>query len=139
MSVLDDLGLFLQTAGVGTLGTTLFKGRIPMDAPHVLVEDAVLALIEVPGLPANRVHDGPAANIEQPMIQVLSRGHPHDYVEARTRAEAAYVALDGLTNVTLSGTFYLWIYAQQPPFVLRQADEMGRPLIVFSVRCGKQR
>lgn len=137
--VLDDLGAFLETAGVGILGQTLFKGRLPMDAPHVLVQDAVLALIEVPGLPADRVHDGPAANIEQPMIQVLSRGLPHDYMDARTRAEAAYLALDGLTNVTLSGTAYLWIYAQQPPFVLRQEDNMGRPHVAFNIRCAKAR
>lgn len=137
--LLDDLAELLQTAGVGTLGETIFKGRLPMDAPHVLVQDAVLALIEVPGLPAERVHDGPGANIEQPMIQVLSRGLPHDYMEARTRAETAYLALDGLTNVTLSGTVYLWIVAQQPPFVLRHEDSMGRPHVVFTVRCGKSR
>lgn len=137
--VLDDLGTYLQTAGVGILGTTLFKGRLPLDAPNVLVQDSAMALIEVPGLPADRVHDGPVANIEQPMIQVVSRGLPHDYMDARTRAEAAYLALDGLTNIVLSGTKYLWIFAQQAPFVLRQADDLGRPLIVFNVRAAKSR
>lgn len=139
MATLDDIGAYLQSVGVGTLGTTLFKGRLPLDAPHILVQDAVQALIEVPGLPPERVHDGPVASIDQPMIQVVTRGQPHDYAEARTRAETAYLALDGLSNVTLSGTAYLWIRAQQPPFVLRQADEMGRPVIVFSVWCARAR
>lgn len=137
--VLDDLGVYLHTVGVGVLGVTLFKGRIPLDAPHILVQDAVLALIEVPGLPADRVHDGTAANIEQPMIQVVARGLPHDYMDARLRADAAYLALDGLSNVVLNGTAYLWVLAQQTPFALRQADEMGRPLVAFNVRVGKAR
>lgn len=137
--VLDDLGTFLQTAGVGILGTTLFKGRLPLDAPNVLVQDSAMALIEVPGLPSDRVHDGPAANIEQPMIQIVSRGLPHDYMDARTRAEAAYLALDGLSNVTIGSSRYLWVMAQIPIHTLRQADDLGRPLVHFVVRCGKSR
>lgn len=139
MSVLNDLGIYLQSVGVGILAQTIFKGLLPMDAPHILAQDSALALIEVPGLPADRTHDGPTGNIEQPMIQVRSRGLPHDYMDAWARADAAYLALDGLTNVLLNGTFYLWIFAQQPIHILVQADDMGRPHVGFTIRCGKSR
>ena len=136
-NVLDDLGTLLQAGGVGMLGSTLFKVRIPLDVAGTPAQDSLLALIEVPGLPPERVHDGREASVEQPMIQVVARGLPHDYMDARTRAQAAYDTLDGLTNLYLGTTFYREIWAQQPPFVLRQADDLGRPLIVFTVRCAK--
>lgn len=135
--VLDDLGTLLQAAGVGTLGATLFKGRIPLDVPGGTAQHSLLALIEVPGMPSERVHDGRDASVEQPMIQVVARGLPHDYMDARTRAQAAYETLDGLTNVYLGTTFYREIWAQQPPFVLRQSDDLGRPIIVFTIRIAK--
>lgn len=136
MSVLDDLGLYLEDVGVGIPGETLFLGQVPLDVPGVAVQDALLALIEVPGLPPERVHTRRDAVIEQPVIQVLARGLQHDYVEARTRAQTAWLALDGLANVTLNGTHYLWIQALQSPFLLR-TDAMGRAVIIFNIRCAK--
>ena len=46
---LEDLGNYLQAEGLGTLGTTLFLGGLPVDAPNVSTQDAITALVETPG------------------------------------------------------------------------------------------
>ena len=132
--LLDELGTFLQQAGIGTVGTTLFKGQLPMDAPAVAVQDALVALIETPGLPPVRTHD--LARYEMPVIQVASRGVPYGYVTARQKAHDAWMALDGVRNQTLGSGFYLWIEALQSPWWLR-SDELNRPVIVFSIRAAR--
>lgn len=138
MAILDDLGLFLQTQGLGTLGQTLFQGSVPLDSVETFYSNSLIALLETPGLPPERVHDGPGSSVDQPVIQVLVRGEPHGYEAARALSEDLYRTLDGLTNVTLQGTAYLWLLAMQPPFLLRW-DEMARPVFVFQVRCAHAR
>ena len=134
MALLDDLGSYLQTAGIGTLGQSLFKGLMPLDTPAT-TEDAIVALIEVPGEGVVSAHDG--AKYEQPHVQVVSRGAPYGYVAARQKAHDAWMALDGLANEELSGTKYLKIIALQSPFFLR-VDSEHRPHIVFSVRIQRE-
>jgi Bacteriophage minor capsid protein len=129
--LLDELATYLQTAGVGTLSTTLFKGQLPMDVPAT-VETALVALLEIPGLPPVRSHD--AQRFEQPVVQVVSRGIPYGYEGARDQAQLAWEALDAVSNQVLSGTGYLRIEALQSPYLLK-IDDMHRPFIVFSVRC----
>ncbi|HEX6827145.1 MAG TPA: minor capsid protein [Nitrospiraceae bacterium] len=136
MPVLDELGTYLEAQGVGILGVSLFQGGIPQDAPNIAIQDSLLALIEVPGLPPVHVHTQTAATYEQPMVQVATRGQPYGYDGARAMAQQAFLALDGLANVVLSGVEYLWIQAMQSPFLLR-TDELARPLLVFTVRVAK--
>ena len=133
--LLDDLGSHLQNAGIGTLGTTLFKGSLPLDAPAVVIQDALVALIETPGLPPVRTHD--LGRYELPVVQIASRGAPYGYVAARQKAHDAWMALDGVSNQTLGSGFYLWIEALQSPWWLR-SDELNRPVIVFSVRVARR-
>jgi hypothetical protein len=131
--ILDELGLFLQTAGVGSLGTTLFKGSLPLDHPLTDAAPPILAMIEVPGLPVVRAHD---SKFEQPVLQVAVKGAPFGYAAARLKAQEAWNVLDGVSNAVLSGVAYLWIEALQSPFWLR-TDESNRPLIVFSIRVAR--
>jgi hypothetical protein len=135
--VLDDLASHLQTVGVAVISSSLFKGTIPLDGPGLPVIDRIMVITIVPGLPPVRVHNQRENAYEQPVVQVLTRGDPYDFQEAALRAHAAFVALDGLTNIALSGTRYLWILAMQSPFYLR-TDENKRPMIVFNVRCAKE-
>jgi hypothetical protein len=132
VAVLDDLGAYLEAQDVGTLGVSLFRGPLPLDSRLAPVHDAIMALIETPGLPSLHVHNKKEASAERPTVQILARGAPFDYEEARARAQAAYDALDGLANITLSGTQYLSVFALQPPFFLH-ADQAGRPVIAFNV------
>lgn len=134
--LLDDLATHLQAAGLGTIGTTLFKGTLPMDPTPLASLDAIVALIETPGFPPVRSHDQPPSLYEQPVVQVLSRGVPHGYVGARQKAQAAWEALDGVSNQTLGTGFYLWIVAQRSPAWLR-TDDLHRPVIEFAVRCAR--
>jgi hypothetical protein len=134
--LLDELGTYLQAQGIGTLGTTLFLGGLPQDSPNIAVQDACVALIEIPGLPPSHVHTQQQASYEQPVVQIICRGAPYGYPAARTRAQQAWKALDGLSNVVLQGETYLWVLAMQSPFLLR-VDEMARPILVFNIRCAK--
>jgi Bacteriophage minor capsid protein len=129
--ILDEVATLLQMAGVGTVGTTLFKGTIPLDTPAT-VETPLLALLEVPGLPPLRTHDG--QRIGQNVLQVVSRGRAHGYEAARQQAQLAWLALDGVVNATVSGVVYLMIQALQDPFLLK-IDDMHRPFVVFTIRC----
>jgi hypothetical protein len=134
--LLDEIAAYLQAEGIGTVGTTLFKGSVPQDAPLVAVQDALVALIEGPGLPPLRVHTPRADTVEQPTVQIVVRGDPHGYPAARQKAHDTFVALDGLANVTLGSGFYLWVLALQSPFFLR-SDDLHRPYLVFNVRVAK--
>jgi Bacteriophage minor capsid protein len=132
--LLDELASFLQAQGVGAVGNTLFKGGFPLDALENTAP--MLALIEVPGLPPVRSHDTPVARYEQPVVQVATRGAPYGYPAARAAAQAAWEALDGVQNASLSGTFYLWLQALQSPYWLR-TDDFQRPVILFNLRCAR--
>jgi hypothetical protein len=136
MSVLTDLGTYLQTAGLGTLGTTLFLGGLPLDAPNITTQDAITALVETPGFPVQITHDVVGVSWEQPTVQVLTRGAPYDYAEARSRAQNILLALAQIRNQTLSGTYYFWVSPLQSVFKLRD-DDFARPIMTFQVRCGK--
>jgi hypothetical protein len=131
--LLDDLAAYLQAEGIGTVGTTLFKGSVPQDAPLVSAQDALVALIEGPGMGPIRPHTPRESIVEQPTLQIVVRGAQHGYPAARQKAQDVFVALDGLANVTLGTTFVLWIFALQSPFWLH-TDTLNRPHIVFNIR-----
>ena len=134
--ILEDLGLYLQTEGLGTLGTTLFLGGLPVDAPNIATVDAITALVETPGFPAEYVHGVVGVGSEQPVVQTLTRGAPYDYAGAREWAQDIYLALGRIRNQTLSGTYYFWIMPLQSIFKLRD-DDYSRPIMTVQFRCRK--
>jgi hypothetical protein len=136
MPVLNDLLTYLAAQSLGTLAVDLFLYGIPQDTPEILIRDAVLALIPVPGLPPLRVHDGFPAAVEQPMVQVLVRGTPYGFQSAMARAVQAWTVLGSITNQTLSGLAYLSVSPMHSPWLLR-TDEQVRPYMVFTVRVMK--
>ena len=127
--LLDEVGAYLQTHGIGTLGTDLFTGIMP-DAP-----DAAVALIEYGGVEPMHALGGGTAKIERPRLQVLARATT--YSAARTKIEAAYKVLDALAGETLSGVRYLAVEALQSPFFLRR-DENNRVELIFNVQVHKE-
>jgi minor capsid protein len=136
VSVLDDLGTYLHTAGLGTLGTTLFLGGLPLDAPGISTPDQIAGLVETPGFPPQSVHTPPGLGWELPSVQVLVRGAPYDYAGARTWAQDIFVALGTVKNQTLSGTYYFWISPHQSVFKLRD-DDYARPIVTCQFTCAK--
>lgn len=134
--LLEDLGTYLQAEGLGVLGTTLFLGGLPVDAPNVSTQDAITALVETPGFPAEYVHDVGGVQWEQPVLQTLTRGAPYDYAGAREWAQAIYLALGRIRNQVLSGTYYFWVMPLHSVWKLRD-DDYSRPIMTFQVRIGK--
>jgi Bacteriophage minor capsid protein len=134
--VLDEVGAYLQAQGLGVLGTDLFLGKMPQDAPNVVTQDAITALIEIPGFPMMFVHSTLGADWEQPVLQIITRGAPDDYAATRLWAEQITLALSQIRNQTLSGTFYLWCQPVQSVFAL-DPDDFGRPRMTCQVRLGK--
>lgn len=134
--VLEELGVYLQAEGLGILGTTLFLGGLPVDAPNITTQDAITALVETPGFPAEYVHDVADVGWEQPVIQILVRGAPYDYATARTWAQDIFLALGQIRNQALSGTYYFWVSPLQSVFKLRD-DDFSRPIMTCQFRCGK--
>lgn len=124
MSVVDDLADVLSSGGLGTVGTTVFKGLLPS------TPDDALAVFESGAGPAS-VHGmarGPGtALVERPHVQVLSRAPRAD--TARWVAQQSVALLDAL-NRTINGVRYLSVYALQTPFFLER-DETDR--VTFAV------
>ncbi len=134
--LLEDVGTYLQTAGLGTLGTDLFLGSLPLDAPNVSTQDAVIALFELPGFAPDYVHSPAGVSVEHPGLQILVRGAPYDYAGARTQAQEVFIALGKISNQVLSGTYYFWCMPMHSPWHLRQ-DDYSRPIFSMEFRCGK--
>ena len=122
MAILDDVGAALQTAGIGTLGTSLFLGELPETDVS-----PVLAVMEYAGEPGESTFGGPVTEISR--LQLVGRGG--SYTEARAKVEAAYDALDG-TGAS-SGVPALYIKALQPPFRLG-TDDQQRVLVICNLR-----
>jgi hypothetical protein len=132
--ILDEIGAFLEAEGIGIVGQTLFLGSMPQDEPGLGSQDAVTAVIEIPGQGRVSAHD--LAKYELPHLQIATRGTPYGYPAARQKAQAAWDALDGVANAALSGTTFLLIEALQSPYYLR-TDDNNRPFIIFNVRCAR--
>jgi Bacteriophage minor capsid protein len=136
MSVLTDLGTYLQAEGHGTLATDLFLGGLPQDAPNITTQDAVTALVEIPGYPVKKVHDVVGVSWEEPVVQILTRGAPYDYEGARAWAQNIFLSMAEIQNQILSGTFYLWALPEHSVYKLRD-DDFARPIMSCQFRIGK--
>lgn len=123
--LIDELATYLQSKGLGTIGTDIFEGRL-MDTP-----DAQIALIDYAGRPSELTHDIAGIAYERPRVQVLARSSPDDYAGARTKANGAYKVLE-FANQTLSGVRYLQVTALHPPFLLDR-DHQERCVFAFNI------
>lgn len=130
--LLDDIAARLVAQGVGTLGSNIIlgsRGQIPTgDGPY-------LSMTETGGFAPTRIHNKASANTRRPAAQICVRAK--SYRTARTMAEAAFLALDGVYETTLNGTRYHSITAVQDPEDIG-LDENQRPMIVFNISVEKQ-
>lgn len=128
MSTLDELATRLQSAGVGVVGATLFKGRRP-PAP-----DACVTINEYYSNAPEFILASSVPNAERPQVQVMARGT--DYEATMAKAKAAWSSLAAVANMTLSGTFYRHILVNGSPAHIGN-DENDRFLIGFNVTVEK--
>lgn len=105
--MLNEIGTYLQTQGIGQLSKDMFLGSMP-DQP-----DNCIALFEYAGNPPDLHWNG-----EYPGLQVRVRNK--SYVTGREKIQRIYELLHGLHNQILSGTRYLLIKARGTPEVLQR-------------------
>jgi hypothetical protein len=122
MAILDVLGTYLQSAGIGTLGTNLMLGRLPDDP------DACVALFESTGMSPSHVMGSSVAAIDRPRIRVVCRAERLDYPAARTKAAAVRASLGAVRDTTLSGIKIMTIVSTSEIYPVR-FDSDDRPVM----------
>ena len=105
--MLTEIGAYLQSQGIGTLGADLFLGLMP-DQP-----DNCIALFEYAGSPPDLHWNG-----EYPGLQVRVRNK--SYAAGRAKIEEVVTELHGAHELTLNSTRYLLIKAWGSPEVLKR-------------------
>ena len=105
--MLKEIGTYLQSQGIGTLGANLFLGLMP-DQP-----DNCIALFEYAGSPPDLHWNG-----EYPGLQVRVRNK--SYAAGRAKIKEVVTELHGAHELTLNGTRYLLIKARGSPEVLKR-------------------
>lgn len=116
-SILEDLSVYLPTAGLGlTFGTNFFAGMLP-DQP-----DVCTAIFEYPGSPPEHVMGKPTPRIAHPRVQILVR-QPDvagAYLLGRNLIDLITTTLENQTGQTFNGTHYIEISRIQDPFLLHR-------------------
>jgi hypothetical protein len=142
VSVIHEIAAKLAVLGLGTVGTTIFAGRMPNDP------DECCAVYEYGGAAPTFGFGTPGLHFEEPAVQVAFRGPrpgpgvTTGYTGPRTKAEAAYRGLATVEVETLSGgsgstsALYHYIRPQQAPLSIGE-DEQKRVLIVVNFLCEK--
>jgi hypothetical protein len=123
--MLKEIGTYLQSQGIGTLGADLFLGLMP-DQP-----DNCIALFEYAGSPPDLHWNG-----EYPGLQVRVRNK--SYAAARAKIGEVMNELHGLHEQTLSGVRYLLIKARGSPEILKR-DENNRVELFVNFEIIKER
>lgn len=128
MAVLDSIGTKLQTAGVGTLGTSIFLTQMP-DTPDVAV-----CLYESQGFQPLLTFGTSVTYGDRPRIRAVCRGGRNDYPAARQKAEQVRAALGAIRNETISGTTITCVVDGTGIYPMgRDSDERPAVAIDFTV------
>jgi len=105
--MLKEIGTFLQSQGIGTLGADIFLGLMP-DKP-----DNCIALFEYAGSPPDLHWEG-----EYPGLQ--ARVRDKSYPAGKAKIEQIARVLHGLHETVLGGTRYVLVKARGSPEVLKR-------------------
>ena len=136
MPFLEELRDRLVAQSVGVYGSTIFLGS-GADLPKLgdtRGKGPFISMVETGGTAPTRIHNQSSANTQRPSASIIARGVSSQ--TTRAMAKAAYDALDGIFNTTLSGTFYQSVTAQQEPTDIG-LDTEGRRMFSFNVRAEK--
>jgi len=125
MSLLHEIGAYLQGLGLGTIGTDLYYHRLG-DAG---VPAFATCLFQRPGRPGIVTMEALGVAYEQPDLGVLVRGGSQQYATVMQRAQDIHDALAEVSNRLLSGTWYVGIEPVAPPED-QGVDYHNRPLVL---------
>lgn len=116
-----DVAARLATAGVGTVGTTIFTG--PMRAVRTGVPVAALFCLATGGpKPAPYCGEGTRENVVS-VVQIMIRGEPDKFGESQTKARAVRTALH---YQTIAGYWEVQVREAEPNYLGK--DEADRHL-----------
>lgn len=122
--MIRDIAQYLQTNGVGTVGTDIFLQQLPANP------DNVVALFQYAGEPPDLHWNG-----EYPGLQVLVRNKNTE--AALTKIEHIKNILHGISETTINNHRYLLIRARQSPELLEK-DGNNRAIFVCNFRVIKE-
>jgi hypothetical protein len=125
--ILDELGDYLESHGVGVQNTSIFLGNIPDVA-----QDPVVAIFEYPGLPIERTH---TTKYDKTRIQVQVRSK--SYPTGRQKITDVFNILDTIENQVIDGVRYQAVQGLQAPSFLSR-DELNRIIFVFNAQVTKE-
>jgi hypothetical protein len=124
--ILDAVGTALQSAGIGTLGSSIFLSRSPASP------DAVVTVYETgAGYPLYTQGSTSGAALIVANIQVVARASREDYQAARTKIANVTAALEALSNSTISGILILRVEQVGTPSPLG-LDDNDRPRVAMT-------
>jgi hypothetical protein len=122
MTTLVDIATYLDAQQASlTLGTNLFLGRMP-DSP-----DTCVVLYEYGGSAPDNTMGGGLPVLQNPSVQIAVRAVL--YASAESLINLCWITLEGIVDMSLSGTRYNRVTAIQSPFVLER-DSQDRVIFV---------
>jgi hypothetical protein len=122
MTTLVDIATYLDSQQASlTLGTNLFLGRMP-DSP-----DTCVVLYEYGGSAPDNTMGGGLPVLQNPSVQIAVRAVL--YASAESLINLCWGTLEGIVDMSLSGTRYNRVTAIQSPFVLER-DSQDRVIFV---------
>ena len=131
MSVAVDLAVYIVQQGID-VSSNVFANYKPA------TPDAIVCFFDYAGSPPDRTHD--TSGNDNPSVQVWVRGaRVSGTSAARQKIEAIYNVLDGFSNNTINGTYYLSILANQSGLTPMGLDENNRFECVMNFRCIRRR
>jgi len=128
MSAASDVATVLHTAGIGTLGDTLFWGRGLTDTP-----DTQIAVQQYSGFSPEIAMTAVAGQViaERPRCQIVCRAR--EYTVAEAQARLAWNALTNYGAAPGAGSL-MHVTPVQSPFSMGP-DEQNRWKVGFNVDC----
>lgn len=131
--VSEDLQWLIEQAGLGTYGTSLFKGS---KATYPIGDGPYVTIIETGGTAPEGTHNSPTKPAYvRPSVQIVTRAKKRD--DARNRAQALYLLLYPVRDQFVNGTWWRSVTVVQEPFDLG-VDDAGRIRFAFNINVVKR-
>lgn len=130
MAVDADIATRLQAAGVGTVGTDIFRGG--MRTPSANIPQASIFVLPTGGVGPEPLVNAGATDYTRPTVQVLIRGNVGSYITTQTTAQSV---LDALHKSTISGYFQVLARTPQPLYL--GLDDTEHPMFSVNVQLFK--
>ena len=122
----NDIASRLQTAGVGTVGTNIFRGG--MRPVSNLIPHAAIFVLPTGGGGPTPFLDAGATDFSRPTVQILIRGNVGAYIATLNTAKSCITAVH---KSTISG--YFQVLARNPDPLYLGLDDTEHPMFSVNV------